>query len=75
MGLQACIQRSATLSRTSEFKSVPTIIFEASSISRGVGATAPSDTLAEVQILLSNVMFTAQPTTAISISVLGVILK
>ena len=51
IGLQALIQRLATFSSISEFRSVPIIMSDASLMRSGVGATAPSETLAAVQTL------------------------
>ena len=75
IGLHESLHIFDTFSKVSSSRLDPTITSDASFISNGFGATAPSETLAFVQTPFSIEIFTPHPTTAISISVLGVILK
>src|SRR6516225_5273309 len=72
IGRQAARQAAAAASSAASSRREPTSAFAAGSIRSAVGATAPSPTRAAAQTPSFNVRLTPRPTTAISISVRGI---
>src|ERR1700760_3468670 len=72
MGRQAALQAPAAFSSAASSRREPISAFAAGSTSSTVGATAPSPTRAAVQTPPFKVRLTPTPTTAISISVRGI---
>src|SRR5207248_3733135 len=75
IGRQATEQALAAALSAASSSLLPTSAFAAASTRSTVGATAPSPTLAVVHTPPFSVRLTPQPTTAMSISVRGIIRK